>query len=80
MRMLTMVPHDIIQGEINWEPKDIREAKILIAHLQSTVERKDELFQAVSELEENLRRENNILYQRIGELKGFMKNIGLNVI
>jgi len=78
--MLTMVPHDISQGEINWEPKDIHEAKILIKHLQSTISRKDELFVAVAKLEETLRRENNILYQMIGELKGFLKNIGLAVI
>lgn len=73
MRILTMVPRNIVQGEINnWEPKDIQEAKLMIEHLQKTIQFKDNRILATL-------RENKMLLDRIFELKQLLESIGIKV-
>lgn len=69
VKSLTMLPNKIKEGEYTWHPKTINDYDALVKQLRHVIENKDIRLMVISKSEEAMRRENELLYDRINGKK-----------
>ena len=77
---IIMLSRKIKAGSYSWQPKTLSEAMTMIKHLQNTIKNKDKRINAIADSEAATQRENELLYDRITDLKKFMHNIGVKTV